>query len=183
MIQDQQNFYWLFSSSAQTISAFVAFLVTGFALVLNMLESLQQKDETLEDLHHKIKITYYNKLRILAIITGLSIILSLWMVYLNGSTSYWKPYLFGLTALLNLAAMAFGIFFILAIINPNRYKKAAQEIIHDDNNNFDDTGKTTDQTTFMLEFIKLETKIRSVLQTKSLYIPFGNTPKMAYSFR
>lgn len=183
MVQDQENYYWLFSSSAQTISAFVAFLITGFALVLNMMDSLQQKDETLEDIHHKLKSDYYKKIRVLAIITGLAIIFSLWMVYLNGTTSEHKCWLYTLTAILNVTAIIVGIFFVVSIINPSKYKKAAQEIIKEDKKDFPNTSNTVDQATFITEFIKLEKSVRDILQARQLYVPYGNTPKMVYSFR
>ncbi len=183
MQANQENFYWLFSSSAQTISAFVAFLVTGFALVLNMMDGLQQKDETLEDIHTKLKSDYYKKIRVLAIVTGLAIIFSLWMVFLNGGDSPHKCWLFILTSVLNVSAILVGILFVIAIINPDRYKKAAQEIIKEDK--LEDSSKTNsiDQATFMTEFIRLEKSVRDKLQSRQLYIPFGDTPKMAYSFR
>ncbi|WP_346863871.1 hypothetical protein [uncultured Draconibacterium sp.] len=180
---DQENIYWLFSASAQTISAFVAFLITGFALVLNMMDSLQQKDETLEDIHTKLKTGYYKKIRALAIITGLAIIFSLGMVYLNGETCQYKPHLYILTAVLNLTAIFVGIIFIIAIINPDRYKKAAKEIIKEDKLEVSTETNSVDQATFMTEFINLEKSVREILQSKQLYIPFGDTPKMAYSFR
>jgi len=183
MNPNQENFYWLFSSSAQTISAFVAFLVTGFALVLNMMDSLVQKDETLEDLHSKLKSQYYKKLRLLAIITGLAIIMSLWMVYLNAGANENKWWLYLLTIALNVAAIVLGILFIISIINPDRYKRAAQEIIKEDTKEFTLTGQQVDQLTFMTEFIKLEKRVRDILEQRQLYIPFGDTPKMAYSFR
>jgi hypothetical protein len=49
MPKDTQNYYWLFifSSSAQSISAFIAFLIAGYAIVLNVLDTLEDKDETL----------------------------------------------------------------------------------------------------------------------------------------
>jgi hypothetical protein len=183
MTSDQQNYYWLFSSSAQTISAFVAFLVTGFALVLNMMDSLQQKDETLEDIHTKLKSDYYKKIRSLAIITGLSIIFSLWMVYLNGGNSEHKWWLFVLTALLNLTSIIVGILFVISIINPDKYKKAAKEIIKEDHLESSTKDNSVDQALFISEFIKLEKSIREILQSRQLYIPFGESPKMAYSFR
>lgn len=183
MTPDQQNYYWLFSSSAQTISAFVAFLVTGFALVLNIMDSLQQKDETLDDIHHKLKSDYYKKVRILAVVTGLAIIFSLWMVYLNGGISEHKWWLYILTAILNVTAIIVGIFFVVSIINPDKYKKAAQEIIKEDKKDFPDTGSTIDQATFITDFIKLEKSVRDKLQAKQLFIAYGNTPQMMFSFR
>lgn len=183
MQPNQENIYWLFSSSAQTISAFVAFLVTGFALVLNMMDGLQQKDDTLDDIHTKLKNDYYKKIRVLAIVTGLAIIFSLWMVFLNGGDSPHKWWLFILTSILNLLAIIVGIFFVIAIINPARYKKAAQEIIKEDKLEVSTATNSIDQTTFMTEFIRLEKSVRDKLQSRQLYIPFGDSPKMAYSFR
>lgn len=183
MIQDQQNYYWLFSSSAQTISAFVAFLITGFALVLNMMDSLQLKDETLEEIHTKLKSDYYKKIRILAVFTGLAIIFSLWMVYLNGGTSAHKSWLFMLTAGLNITAIVVGILFIISIINPGRYRTAAKEIIKKNRQEFSITGSQVDQLFFMTEFIKLERKVRDILKGMDQFIPYGDTPKMMYSFR
>ena len=183
MNPNQENFYWLFSSSAQTISAFVAFLVTGFALVLNMMDGLQQKDETLEDIHTKLKSDYYKKIRVLTIITGLAIIFSLWMVFLNGGNSQHKTWLFILTAILNVVAIIVGILFVIAIINPDRYKKAAKEIIKEDKLEDSTKANTIDQATFMTEFIHLEKTVRDKLQKRKLYIPYGDTPKMVYSFR
>jgi hypothetical protein len=183
MIQNQENYYWLFSSSAQTISAFVAFLVTGFALVLNMLDSLQAKDESLEEIHTQLKSNYYRKIRILAIITGLAIIFSLWMVYLNGGTFEHKWWLYILAVGLNFAAVVFGILFVISIINPERYKTAAIEIIKKDRQEFSITGSQIDQLSFMTEFIKLERKVRNILKDRDLFVPYGETPKMMYSFR
>jgi len=183
MTPDQQNYYWLFSSSAQTISAFVAFLVTGYALVLNMLDGLQAKDETLEDIHTQLKSDYYKRIRVLAIITGLAIIFSLWMVYLNGGISEHKWWLFIFTAGINVTAIIFGILFIISIINPNRYSTAAKEIIKKDSQEFSITGSQVDQLSFMTEFIKLEKKVRDILKARDLFVPFGDTPKMMYSFR
>lgn len=183
MCPNQENIYWLFSSSAQTISAFVAFLVTGFAIVLNIMDNIQQKDDTLEDILTKLKSKYYNRLVFLLIITGLAIVFSLWMVYLNGGKSLHKIWLYPLTIIINVTAITVGIIFVISIINPGRYKKAAKEIIKEDK--FEDSSKKNeiDQITFMTEFIKLEKSIRDILIKKKLYIPYGETPKMAYSFR
>ncbi len=181
MTIDQENFYWLFSSSAQTISAFVAFLVTGCALVLNSMQNLEMKDDTYEEINHQLKLKYYHHLMILMIVTGLAIITSLIMVYLNGIDCCQKIWLFPLTIILNLALIILGVLFVLSIINPSKYKIAAKEIIKDDK--IKESSTEVDTITFMTEFIKLEKDVRDKLQNKQLYVPFGNTPKMVYSFR
>jgi hypothetical protein len=181
MIQDKETFYWLFSSSAQTISTFVAFLVTGFALVLNMMENIKEKDETLDLIHDKLKSNYYLKIIILAIITGLAILFSLWMIFLNGGSYEYKMPLFIITALLNIAVIIFGIYFVMSIINPNRYRNIAKELIKKDTLEFSQTGENIDQAQFMIAFVKLEKKIRDIVQINNLKLP-SDEPKISYTF-
>lgn len=183
MLPNQENFYWLFSSSAQTISAFVAFLITGFAVVLSMIDSLQKKDESLEDIHRKIKYQYYWKICVLAIVTGVAIVLNLLMVYLNGTNCSYKGALYIITVLFTIATTFFGIYFVLVIINPARYLIAAKELIKENVPDLHKSGKKVRQLEFMAEFIEFEKVIRDILKEKGWYIGYGETPKMAYSFR
>lgn len=183
MVENQENIYWLFSSSAQTISAFVAFLITGFTLVISLLDGLQQMDETLEEIHDRLKGNYYKRIRILAITTGVAIIMSLWMVYLNAGSWSWKPFLFILTAIINSISILIGILFVVSIINPSKYKRTARELIKEDKKEFSLTGNQVDQLSFMTAFISLEKQVRDYLIKRQLYIPYGDTPKMVYSFR
>lgn len=183
MVENQENIYWLFSSSAQTISAFVAFLITGFTLVISLLDGLQQKDETLEEIHDRLKSNYYKRIRILAITTGVAIIMSLWMVYLNAGNWSWKPSLFILTAIINSISILIGILFVVSIINPSKYKRTARELIKEDKKEFSLTGNQVDQLSFMTAFISLEKQVRDYLINRQLYVPYGDTPKMLYSFR
>lgn len=180
---DKESVYWLFSSSAQSVSAFIAFLVTGFALVMTMMEAAQSRDETLEEIHDQLKLTYYKRIRVLSIITGLAIVLSLLMVYLNGTSFNLKVLAFIFTSLINAVAIIGGILFVISIINPSRYKRAAEQVIQKEKNKFETTGTNVDQTDFMKEFINLEKQIREILKSKDLYIPYGNTPQMVFSFR
>jgi len=143
-----ENIYWLFSSTAQSVSAFIALLITGFAFVQTIMDGLQQKDETLEEIHNKLKKEYYTKITILSIVTGLAIILSLLVVFLNEYTFRFKTLLLLFTALLNIIAIGGGIMFVISIINPDRYKNAAEKIIKEDKTEFSQTGNAVDQMTF-----------------------------------
>jgi len=78
------NIYWLFSSSAQAIAAFVGFLAAGFFFIHDRIDKEIEKDETLEDVYHEIKNQHYKRLKLLLILTGWSIILSLFVVFING---------------------------------------------------------------------------------------------------
>jgi hypothetical protein len=167
---DEQKYYWLFSSSSQTIAAFVAFLVTGFAVVLNMMDSLQQKDETLAEIHHQIKTDYYKKIFFLALISGMAIICSLSMVYINGIKLPYKNLLFIITAALNTSAIGLAIFFIVNIINPNKYQIAAKEIIDEDKSEFAPHNNDVSRIYFMNEFAELEKKVRKILKRMNIIV-------------
>jgi hypothetical protein len=43
-MQDAQNIYWLFGAAAQTVAAFIAFLLAGYALVQGMMDAAAQAD-------------------------------------------------------------------------------------------------------------------------------------------
>jgi hypothetical protein len=163
---DEQRFYWLFSACSQTIAAFIAFLVTGFAVVLNMMDSLQQKDETLAELHNQIKADYYKRIFFLTVISGTAIVASLSMIFLNGTPSQYKQELFAITLALNIIAISLAVYFIISIINPNKYKIAAKEIIEGDKNEFSTNENNVAQALFMNEFGDLERKLRKILKRR-----------------
>lgn len=171
MAPNQEKYYWLFSSSSQAIAAFIAFLVAGFTLVLNMMESLQQKDDTLEEIHDQLKSNYYKKLFVLTIISGLAILFSFWMLYLNGGTWKYTPVLFVITSCLNVMAIGLAIVFIISIINPEKYKNAAKEILSEDKTEFTHKGNSADRTDFMNEFTELEKRIRHIIQQRKIVSP------------
>ena len=150
---------------------------------MTMMEAAQSRDETLEEIHDQLKLTYYKNIRALSVITGLAIVLSLFMVYLNGTSFHYKTWIFIVTTLINAIAIIGGILFVILIINPSRYKRAAEQVIQKEKSKFETTGTNVDQTDFMKEFINLEKQIREILQSKNLYIPYGNTPQMVFSFR
>lgn len=180
MTPNQENFYWLFSSAAQAIATFVAFLLTGYAVVLNLMSGLEEKDDTLVDILHELKRKYYHQVVALSITTGLAIITNLLMVYLNAGTWCGKPIAYSLSLLLDLLVIALGILFVISMINPNRYKIAAQDLIKKDVGSPDPSVPEITDARFTHEFIDLEKATRAVLQKRQLYD--GSARKMVYSF-
>jgi preprotein translocase subunit SecG len=77
--------FWTFSAAAQSVSAFVALLLTGYALVLSLMDAVREKDDSLEDIHASLRSHYHRRLTWLAWLTGVAIVLSLVIVYLNRS--------------------------------------------------------------------------------------------------
>jgi cell division protein FtsW (lipid II flippase) len=95
-----ENIYWAYSSAAQTVATFVALLLAGYAIVLTMMESTAQADETLVEIHESLKERYHKQLSKLAISTAAAIVGCLFVVYLNGRSNWWFPWLAVIAAIL-----------------------------------------------------------------------------------
>lgn len=181
---NQENIYWLFSSSAQAISSFVAFLLTGFAIVLSVMEGLQQRDDSLEEIHHELKRRYYKHISWFSGLTATAIIASLLMIFLNGEDFPFKTPVIIIVAILNVAAIIGGVFFVLSMIDPDKYRNVAKEIIEQDEKKAlsKPSSQKVEYTDFSDPFIKLEQNTRELIKRKN--IPVGNGPiRRAYSFR
>jgi hypothetical protein len=176
---NQDSYYWLFSTTSQTIASFIAFLLTGFALVLNMMDTLQQKDESLTEIHEQLKVTYYRRMLILSVISGLAILFSIAMLYVNGVEMENKPFLFVFSFALSVLSISLAIYFVIAIINPNRYKYAAEDILKEEKTKFSITGSEVNQVNFMNAYLDLERKVRKLLKVKNIL----SEEKEIHSFR
>jgi hypothetical protein len=174
---DKDTFYWLFSSSAQSIAAFIAFVLTGYALVLNLMQSVQQNDPSVEEIHESLKGKYYNRLLVIGILSGLSVILNLLGIGLNDFSFNCKIVFYIITMSCTAASIVFGIVFIILIIDPKKYRKAANKIIEE----LKDDSEQVDSSLFFIEFVKLEKKIRDYLQKNDLYMTTPKDIRMKYS--
>jgi hypothetical protein len=105
--------YWLFASSAQTVAAFVAFLLAGFTLVLGMLDSAASRDETLIEINQSLKRKHYGRLRELSELTAAAIVTDLTIVLVHGSRVAYLPWpLLGIGFVLDVAAIVLAVWFI-----------------------------------------------------------------------
>jgi len=123
-----ENIYWLFSSAAQTIAAFIAFLLAGYALVHTMMETAAQADETLVEIHEALKQRYHRQLSLLVITTAAAILTCLSAVYFNKGDWWWFGLLAGTAGALCTAAMVGGVLFVVRIVDPGKYRKAARQL-------------------------------------------------------
>lgn len=179
----EENIYWFFSAAAQSIAAFVAFLLTGYALVYTIMQSMLEKDDSLEEIHSSLKKIYHKRLTYLSIITGSAIILSLLMVLINPYDFKGKWLLMFFTSMLDAWAIIAGIAFVISIVNPARYEKAALTVLEESKDELSLTGKMTASHAFFDEFLRLESIIREDLRKIDLYVPSKGTPRMSFSFR
>lgn len=174
---EKDTFYWLFGASAQSIAAFIAFLLTGYALVLNMMQSAQQNDPTIEELHSTMKEKYYIHLLRVGIISGFSVVFNLLCLGLSDFDYCCENILKTFTIISTIAAIAYGIVFIIIILDPKKYARAANKIIDD----LKGGEEQVDANLFFTEFVKLEKRIREYLQSHDLYITDKRDINMKYS--
>jgi hypothetical protein len=161
--------FWLFSSSAQAVATFIAFLIAGYSVFLSVMDNLEEKDESLIGVHHEIKKSNYRWLTVLCILTGSAITFSLIMLFLKNSNLLGlRNYVIPFVLILNISSIIVGILFVLSLINPLRYQTAARHLLQRN-------AKSTEMTTrgrFIDQFIELEKQLRKLSsspQYKELY--------------
>jgi uncharacterized protein YutE (UPF0331/DUF86 family) len=172
----REAIYWLFSSSAQAVAAFIAFLLAGFALVLNLLDTREAADESLAEIHTVLRRRHYRDLRAFSGVTGLAIITSLIIIALNGSTISYSRGLLAIGGILNVVSILGGLLFILTLIDPDRYERTARAMLQQDAQRLRLTGELVDETDFLRHFIPLERLVRLAVES-ILDIPSGQGPR------
>lgn len=174
--------FWTFSSASQSISAFIAFLLTGYALVHTLMESARERDDSLEEVHNQLKLAQHKWLTGLAALTGTAIVFSLVVVYLNRSNVAVAGWLQVLVALIDLGAVIGGLWFVISIVDPRKYQKAAEKELQRELRSVAPEPQTS-SAEFFAAFLHLERLVRDFLQTRDLYVPSRGAPRMSYSFR
>lgn len=167
------NIYWLFSSAAQSIAAFIGFLTAGFFFVLDKIDSNLGEDETYDEIYKSLKGKYYRTLRILCFLTGFSIIYSLAIVYSNGFDYCLKNIILIFGAILIISTVGLAIYFVLMIIDPDRISKVANELIHANKDSFN-TKDSVPIGVFIEKFIILERLLRDISEQYNISEYFKN---------
>lgn len=173
--------YWTFSSAAQSVSAFVAFLLTGYALVHALMESARERDDSLDEVHTSLRSTYHYRLTALAWLTGAAIAFSLVVVYFNRPDAAVPGWSLALVAGIDLAAVIGGLWFVVSIIDPRKYQKAAEKVLKE--SPIAVSGNVAPAADFFAAFLHLERLVRDYLKERDLYVPSRGGPRMSYSFR
>jgi hypothetical protein len=118
--------YWTFTAAAQCVATFVALLLTGYALVLSQIEAARERDDSLQELHTVLRASYHARLKVLAWITAGAVVLSLFVVWDNRAAVPASNWVMGIAAALDVIAMVAGLAFVVTIIDPAKYQKAAE---------------------------------------------------------
>jgi hypothetical protein len=175
--------YWMFSSAAQSISAFVAFLLTGYALVHTIMDGAAERDDSLHEIHDALRVSYHKRLSVLAWLTGAGVLLSLVVVYVNRPTVPAPNWLVLLVALIDALAIIAGVWFVVSIIDPKKYQRAAKKALEDVTPILATGMERTSSAEFFEAFRHLERLVREYLRDLDLYIPSRGAPRMSFSFR
>jgi len=162
----RENIYWVFSSAAQTVAALVAFLLAGYALVHSMMEAAARSDETLNEIHEALKQRYHKQLSALAIITAASIVSCLIVVYFNAHPIPWLWGMIALAAVLTLASIVGGVLFVITVVDPRKYTKAAQRLAGEvrPQAGAPEMAKSAD---FFTRFVALERNVRDLWEKRA----------------
>ena len=176
--------YWTFSSAAQSISfiLFIALLLAGYALVHNLMEAARDKDDGWRKSILLYRSVYHKRLTVLAWLTGCAVILSLVVVYLNRSNEAVVGWVLFVVGALDLLAVIGGVAFVVSIVDPRKYQKAAEKVL-EQVQVISGISQVTPASEFFDAFLHLERLIRDYLKSKDLYVPSRGAQRMSYSFR
>lgn len=180
---NEDNYYWLFSSAAQSIAALIAFLIAGIALAFSMMDRLVERDETLYEIVDAMKRRQHAQLTCLAIATGVAILSSLLAVYLNPYPMVLRSAARGTAALFGTGVVVSSIAFVASIVRPSRYSIAAQREYKASRKTVESFPGQEPSNVFFRGFIDLEQDIRKYLEQHKLYVPTSGMPRMLFSFR
>jgi len=175
--------YYLFSSAAQTIAAFIALLIAGYVFALSAMERIEDKDPTYAEVWQIFKRKYYNYLILLGLITSFAILMNFLSVLLVEKV-FFNILFYYLTIILTMISVLGGILFIIIVLDPDKFIKAADSKKKEVSNAFkDDTTYVsedkpkkfrpikTSRERFINDFIKLEAMIRNYLRKKQFLPP------------
>ncbi|GAA0750473.1 hypothetical protein LRH25_20130 [Ideonella azotifigens] len=162
--------YWTFTAAAQCVSTFVALLLTGYALVLSQIESARDRDDSLQDIHDALRMSYHSRLTWLAWLTAIAVVLSLLVVWVNRANIPPPDALMGGAAFMDTLAIVAGLAFVVTIIDPRKYQKAAERELEQQAQlkEGEDAANRTPSTEFFRVYRKLERSLRDLAMRQGM---------------
>jgi len=154
--------YWLYSTIAQALTAYIALIFTGYTLFYSILNNLEQQDETLIDIHRELKQKYFNNLLVLFIFSIISIFLSLYLILFIECSNELKCGFIFITIFLTSISFLLGFRFIYSALNPRKYHNIAKTLLKEIQKGKGEPDKTT-RTDFIEQFIEIEKSINEFI--------------------
>ena len=180
-MNDANNFYYLFSTAAQSIAAFIGLLITGYALVLSMMDAAAREDETLGDVYDELKRQFHRKLKWLSIVTAAGIVGSFMVLYFNKYDYWWISYLAFIVFLLVTASVIGGVWFVITIIDPAKYQVVVKQLAREIEVSSPAAEKVS-RGDFQEVFIEIEQLVRRIWSERTDRLRLGQRRGMP-SFR
>jgi hypothetical protein len=168
-----EHIYWVFSSAAQCVATCIAFLLSGYAIVITMMESARQKDDSLAEIHAALRAECHTRLRLLALVNAVAITMNLACVFLNRWGLEWIGWLVMATVVIDLVVVFWCLTFVLTIVDPNKYEKVAGRFLRR-HQAARQTGQVATAAEFFNEFRLLERCVADLLRVTRHYEPTGN---------
>lgn len=162
--------YWTFTAAAQSVAAFIGLLLAGYALVHSLMEAARERDETLDEIYALLRLRFHRWLSLLAALTCLAIVLSLVVVYTNRWEFPGKYVLVALVGIIDLAAIASGLAFVVNTSHPSRYTLAAERELAQRKPQMHLSGESVPVGKFFSTQARLERVLRRAVQAADIAI-------------
>ena len=165
---DANAYFWFYGAAAETIGGFAGLLLAGYAIVLTLTGRVEETDDTYAEINQKLKAGYYQQVRSLAVLVGISVVTNL--VSLAISNVQYPLKWIVLTTSLGLCCfiILLGLGFVVRMIDPNKYVRTARRIVEDEDKRATLSGEKASAGDFLNEFVKLENAINELLDRSKI---------------
>ena len=150
---NDQNLFYLYSSASQTVATFMAFVFAGYVFVHQAYDGHRHRDLQYEAIVETAMKNTYCRLIFLAILTTITVLVCLFMLWQNGLKTPWLKFPTWLANTLTFYTIAYGLWFVIKIVNPDNFKYIATEIIVE---KYGQSNNTIARTKFIDTFIDIE---------------------------
>ena len=168
---DKETMYWLFTTAPQSLAALIGIIFTGMFFVAESIDNHAKEDQTLIEIVEAAKKALYKNMRVVAILSIITIIYDLVLVAfvdcIKGNS--FTDLSIGLFAVLNVSSVIVTFKYVFQTVNPSYFSKIA--------NNLSKEYRTGDvkSEVFINHYIKFERAARDLAVIKQMNARFTGT--------
>ena len=163
--------YWLFSTAPQAIAALVGIVFTGMFFMSGNIDGRVREDSTLAEIAEEAKRAMYKNLKVIAVLSAVTICLDLVMVYgissFLSSPGFWYNTFFGTFVVMNASTFIMTFYYVFDVVDPRYFDRIA----HNMSKKY--TDGTIEPMDYLEHFIEFEKVARSVAPSSryNRYLP------------
>ena len=165
---DANAYFWFYSAAAETIGAFAGLLLAGYAIVLTLMGGVEQTDDTYAEISQELKAGYYQQVRSLAVLVGVSVVTNLVSLATSNVQYPLKWMVLSASLVLCCFIIVLGLGFVVRMIDPNKYLRTARRIVENEDKRTRLSGEKASAGDFLYEFVKLENAINGLLDRSKI---------------